>query len=393
MKTKIQPILFPLILIYLTCYFARIFRFPDVLILLIGAMFCLYYLIDQKKLRVNFGLCLLTVTMFSHCIIKFGWRAVAIMMPYIPVLIYVLATYLAAEIKKDQNPQIRLTQVLYSMAFGHAVYGILNAYMYFSGTGIEGTRYWVDFWTKQMTPGTQLTVYCMTILAMLFPSILYFYRRKVSALLTVLLSLFFVYFSLAARSRTTILAFVLVFCGQAVLYAILEREQLMKNVTKKKVGIFAACIAAAILVLTILLKDSAVVVEFIEKLGKDGGILHNVRFTAQREALQQLFDHPMGGNQMQLSLRMVHNTWLDMANGTGLIPFFAFAAYTVWTLYELIRFLRKKGVDTEGKLMIAGIYVSFFLYYTVEPALDASIHFMTPWMLINGMVHEMISEK
>lgn len=393
MKIKEQPIVFPLILLYLTCYFARLFRLPDLLMLVTGAAFCMILLLDQKKIRVDLGLIFLTVTMFSHCIVKFGWRAIVIMMPYIPVLIYILATYLAAEIRKDTHPEVRLKYILYSLAFGHAVYGILNAYMYFSGSGVEGTRYWVDFWTQEMTPGTQLTVYCMTILAMLFPSLIYFFRGKAVNLAMILLSVFFLYFSLAVRSRTTVLAFGLVFCVQAVLYAVLEKDRLKKTVTKKKAGIFAGCLAAVLLVCVLLLKDSAVVANFIEKFGKDGGILNNVRFIAQREALSQLFDHPMGGNQMNLTLKMTHNTWLDMANATGLIPFFAFTAYTIWTFYELIRFLCKKGIDTEVKLMIAGIYLSFFLYYTVEPALDASIHFMTPWMLVNGLVHGLIVEK
>ena len=185
----------------------------------------------------------------------------------------------------------------------------------------------------------------------------------------------------------------LVFCGQVVLYGILEREKVMKNVTPKKAGIFLGCIAVAVAVLVFALKDNDIVVAFINNLSKDGGILNNVRFVAQRKALSQLFDYPMGGTSNELGIIMAHNLWLDMAIAAGLIPFFAFIAYTLWTLYELIRFVFTKGIDTEVKLMIAGIYVAFFLFYMVEPAFNASIHFITPWMLINGLVHGYLSDK
>ena len=92
-------------------------------------------------------------------------------------------------------------------------------------------------------------------------------------------------------------------------------------------------------------------------------------------------------------LKLTHNVWLDLANEAGIIPFFAFAGYTLWTLYELIRFVMKKEIATEVKLMMVGIYVAFFLYYTVESAIRATVHFMTPWMLVNGLVHGYVSNN
>jgi hypothetical protein len=81
-------------------------------------------------------------------------------------------------------------------------------------------------------------------------------------------------------------------------------------------------------------------IAFINNLGKDGGILNNVRFQAQRLALQQIFDYPMGGYQMNLGgLGQSHNTWLDMANAAGVIPFFAFTAYTLCSLCNLVKFI------------------------------------------------------
>ena len=82
-----------------------------------------------------------------------------------------------------------------------------------------------------------------------------------------------------------------------------------------------------------------------------------------------------------------HNTWIDIADASGIIPFFSFAAYTLITIVELIVWLMKQEISTERKLMTAGIYGIFFLYYTVERGLGGSMHYMTPWFLVNSMVH------
>ena len=90
-------------------------------------------------------------------------------------------------------------------------------------------------------------------------------------------------------------------------------------------------------------KDSSIVVAFVENMGKGGGIINNVRFKAQRMALEQLFVYPMGGRQMELGRNYCHNTWLDMANAGGLIPFFSFALHTVYALYEKFCILLRKN--------------------------------------------------
>lgn len=133
----------------------------------------------------------------------------------------------------------------------------------------------------------------------------------------------------------------------------------------------------------------------MEIMDRDGGILNNIRFKLQRMALEQLFVYPMGGDQMSfMGYPHAHNAWLDIANMAGVIPFFAFAAYTFLTVYELIRWLMRKDISTERKLMLTGIYGAFFLYYTVERAFESSMHFMTPWFFINGLVHgELTKEK
>lgn len=392
MKTKRETILFSLILVYLTCYFIKLFGFPDLLVLVLGAVFCLILLLKQKKFRLDIGVCLIAIMMFSYCIIVFGIRAVAIMMPYVPIVLYVLSHYLAKEIKRHENSEIQLSKVVYCLVFGHAVHGILNSYMYFAGYRGKASRHWFDVWEQCMMPGTQLTIYYLAVFAVLFPAIIYFKRKKWANSTIILVTLFFIYASLATRTRTTLLVLVLVFVGQAILYLILERKKVMPYITPKKIGIFFISMIVIIMLLFFALRDNEMIRIFIDNLDKDGGILNNIRFRVQRQALSQIFDYPFGGNQMIMDLNMAHNAWLDIANEAGVIPFLSFAVYTIWTIYELFRFVIKREIDTEIKLMMVGIYVAFFLYYTVEPALKASVHFLSPWILVNGLIHGYITK-
>ena len=82
-----------------------------------------------------------------------------------------------------------------------------------------------------------------------------------------------------------------------------------------------------------------------------------------------------------------------MANAGGIITFFAFTAYTLYTVYGVVCLLLKKSVSAEWKIVLTGLYVVFFLFLSVEPALDASVHLVTPWIFVNGLIHGIISQK
>ena len=260
--------------------------------------------------------------------------------------------------------------------------------MYYAGYVVPGTRRWEDFWSREIVPGTQHTVYFLPMMAMFFPAIIFAKERKWKSILICMFTVFFCYTSLVTKSRMPLLIFLITVVLQVIAFSALEWKVVKKILFDKKTWIVMAALIVFMVAGFLFVKDTAVVSAFINNLGKDGGILNNIRFVAQRQAICQLFDHPMGGRQMTMVLgNFCHNTWLDMANAGGLIPFFAFTAYTIYSLYELCALMKQKEISTEVKLMTVGIYGVFFLYFSVEPALDASIHYLTPWIFVNSMVH------
>ena len=392
-KVNTEKINFCMVIIFLLCYFMLFFDFPNLLTVLIGAVICLVLLIKQKKFRLDIGICLLIITISSYFIIRYGIDEAFIMgLPYVGVLMYVLANYLSCEAKTKENNERLLFIIFFTVVLGYTIHGFLNSYMYLSGYRTEARRHWYDFWLNVYLPATEQVIYFLPILSMVFPAIVYFGKNKVLNIFILLSSAFFVYISWISDSRMSIFIFPLVFAAQVVLYIILEWDKVKATIMKKKRLFIAICVCAVAALLLFVVIDNPVMSVLKEKLGRDGGVFGSDRFVAQRLALEQLFVYPMGGSQMDFGrISYAHNTWLDMANRAGLIPFLALIAYTFWTIYEMIIWLAKKEISTKRKLMVAGFYGACFLYYTVERGIDNSMHFMTPWFFINGMVQGELS--
>lgn len=388
-QKNVQTIFWTAVMIFLCCYFVMLFDFPNRITILLGSITCLMLMYRQKCFRLDLNTVLITVTISSYYIILYGTRAFTMSLPYVGILMYVLGNYLSAEVKGKKDYEKFYMLFLFTVILGHSLHGILNAVLFLDGQLFEDdVRVWMDIWMQITLPGTQQIVYFLPALAMVFPAIVWFRKRKCANVLLMITAVFFIYISMASQTRTSVLILPLVFAAQIMLYAILEwkrvKKLLLHKNTKMIAGIGLLVLAAAVF----LLKDHPFVSSFIGIMGRDGGILNNIRFKLQRSALQQMWLYPMGGDQMNfMGYPYAHNAWLDMANEAGWIPFFAFTAYTIHVVYELIRWLMKKEVSTERKIILAGIFGAFFLYYTVERAFDSSMHFMTPWFFINGLVH------
>ncbi len=386
MKDNKQTMTFYVIIVFLLCYFMQLLNFPNVLTVVAGAVLCAVSFFQNKKIKIDVGFGLLTVTMLSYFVIVNGVRGLFFPIVYIPLIIHLIAECSNSDVQKDEVFEKRVLLLILILTVGYAIHGFCNAYMYYAGYVIPGTRQWSDFWTHKIVPGTQHTAYFLPVFALFFPALVYFSKRKVLNIVLIAAMVFFGYTSLATRSRMAVVIFAMVFCIQVLIFAMNEKEYVGRLISGKRFWIAGGVVLIGIAGIAFLMKDSPVVTAFIANMGKGGGILNNVRFEAQRMAILQLFEYPMGGRQMELGRAYCHNTWLDMANAGGLIPFFAFAFYTVYTVYQVIRMIIKKEISTELKLVLVGMYAAFFLYLSVEPALDASIHLVTPWIFVNSLI-------
>lgn len=394
MKDKTQAITFWAGCSLLFAYFLHVANFPNELVVVLGGVLCAALVVQQKKFRIDAGICLLAVALSSYYVIINGTSGIFYAILYIPLVVYELGNYLAWSKGTSANKEKQWMMLLFAVILGVTIHGLLNSCMYYAGYVVPGTRRWQDFWSGEIVPGTQHAALFLPALALFLPAVLYFWKRTWKSGIVILVTMFFGYTSLVTKSRMSVLIFVIIVCVQGALYLWLSWDNVKMQFQSKKLWLAVLLLLAVTAAVFFAVKDSAVVTAFVENMGKGGGIINNIRFQAQGKALAQLFDHPMGGGLMELGgISHAHNVWLDMANAAGLIPFFAFTAYTVYTLYELVRLLRSKEIPTELKLIVAGLYGVFFLYFTVEPALEASVHLVTPWICVNGLIHGMGTQR
>ena len=80
MRENLQKLTFGAVVLFLCCYFMRLFAFPNIPTVGIGAGLCFVLLIQQECIRIDIGTCLLAVTMFSYYVIVNGIRGLFFML-------------------------------------------------------------------------------------------------------------------------------------------------------------------------------------------------------------------------------------------------------------------------------------------------------------------------
>lgn len=401
MQNKIEKITFVAVLVFLFGYFLQWLdmSFLDIhneFTVLFGGLLCICLLIKQRKIRIDLETCLIAITLIIYFIKDLGVAtAFKATYFYIAMVIYVLAHYIVCEIKKNNRHEEKFVLLITVMATAITIHGLLNAVVFFK-VFFAGAypRIWDDFWSGDVIYGTMQVAYFLPAFALIFPGIICFKKGKVGNLLIIFSTFAFLCVTVLSQTRMPILILPIIVFVQAVLYAVLEKEKVRKYINKKRLLIFGSVILIGLVVGWIVLNSTTVGKAFLGAMSRDGGIFNNIRFKVQRRALEQLFVYPMGGNMMDhLEQAHTHNAWLDMADIGGVIPFFAFVIYTGLTIYELIKLLLKKDVAVGTKVLFTGLFAAYFVFFTIEPSLDWSVHFMTPWLFLHGLIHGYVKEE
>lgn len=379
-------------LLFIFLIFINFRDIPNRYALLGAAGLYLLYIILYKKIQLDLNGILLGLTLFIYARLRGFQTGNVIMYTALPLAFTLFGkSMMTVEREKNRYSYFILLPVIVFL-IGYSGHGVLNGITYFvKGTLGEGIRYWADFWTGDIIPGTQHSIYLVSMLAMIFPAIVYFKKYKVVCSSFLICGVFFLYYALISLARSPILIFGIVWVWEILLFIFLNRNnaRLMGYIKR---ALFAGCIAGVIVVGLIFLNwDTISHLRFVENLSKDGGILNNVRFVAQRSVLVNLFKYPKGGMPIE-GLKMAHNVWLDMALDTGILTFGMFTLYTVISLVQLIRLLRSSAPE-ELKYVMSGIYFAFILYYSVEPALNANIQFLVPWIFNNGLIAGVVQNE
>ena len=379
-------------LLFLFAAFMEAFGFKNRYMLVCLVLSIGYCLWRQKKIILDVRELILFITFFLYAWIA---KKSLLSVTLLPVLFSYLAKLMVYNMEGLKKKEKLIWYMIGVMVLGLCIHGLLNfgeLVREYGFAGSKGIRHWGDFWhPERRVPATQQNFYVLPIVAVLFPAV-YFIKKHVKVCaVSILMGVVSLWLSLWTDSRIPLLVFAVVLAWELLLFAGMNRE---RTRIIKWCGILFAGAALFLIFAAVAMQQNWFGIQnthLYQIIMRDGGILNNIRFKAQFEAIKQLFTYPMGGYQMSLGLSSTHNVWLDMANAAGLIPFIGLLTYTGLSLYDIIRLLGLKNVSQKLKYVLSGIYLAFVLYYMVEPALEANVFLLLPWVYVNGMINASVS--
>lgn len=116
------------------------------------------------------------------------------------------------------------------------------------------------------------------------------------------------------------------------------------------------------------------------------------RFEAWKVILSNFHENLMGGRQIDINLKFVHNLWLDVFYDAGLIAFIFLILFTSVSFISLFIFLRLEVSDLYKGLVVA-LYTSFFITFIVEPILQGFIVYFTFFCFLLGIIQRKIVDS
>ena len=385
-----EKVIYIISMFVLLAFFAQFFNFPNKLSVVCAFLICSSYCILQRKILAGVREILLFFTMALYIWFSGKRNLTGISIILLPVLFQMAGRYMLNNAKYRKEFIRCLWCLIGVFVLGYTIHAILNTGTYWLyGLGERG-RVWKDVWTGYEVPATQHNIYFLPALAVVFPAIIYIKKQKAVCGVSLVIAAFFIWFSVISRSRTPLVIFAIALLWGIFFWCVYNWKD---KKTQKTILICGAAILAIILVGGLVAWMNLEKIQntsFYTTFQRGGGILHNVRFKAQLNALKQLFVYPFGGYQMDLGvLEMAHNLWLDTANAAGILPFISLVVYTLLSAYDMLRTLRSGKVPLSVKYVLSSLWLVMILYYMIEPALEATVQFLVPWTFMNGIVYEL----
>lgn len=352
---------------------------------------CVIQAYFNRKMLVDIREILLFVALLSYRIILHDSLKNLLIFVTIPLLSYEFAKL---HLIASNNTLKRVEEMVLSIAIGMYINFFIGFCFADYSEGQVYMREWYTFLSKLYLPSTQHVIWCIPICATFFFLIkktINGNRRYILLLIIVVYANIELYIT---NTRFLFLDTVLAtFIGLVVSYLYKYKFSLKKIVR----GFFSISI---IIVTIVFISKIDIVHRMYDKsqlhymMSRDGGILNNVRFRAQRDALLQIFEYPMGNNNLLAGcLRCPHNVWVCLAYETGIIPFVIMVIFSTICLIDIIRLFFLEKTEEDLIIVIVPLYVAINVYYMLEPALEASVMYWMIGTFINGLVTAILVSK
>lgn len=184
----------------------------------------------------------------------------------------------------------------------------------------------------------------------------------------------------------------LVICLLAIVISLLFVVPRQTAKANAKLGLFVALVVIVVLQFGLLNMDA----DYFSVLGarlqeSDNTASAGGRTGLWAQALGNLFAHPLGWAGP--GVRFAHNLWLDVARYAGLIPFVLLVLFTVRSLRNTYKAIRKNPNELLLNTTLLNFTLASLLIFFVEPVMEGLFFLFTLFCLFQGMINGYLKQN
>lgn len=113
------------------------------------------------------------------------------------------------------------------------------------------------------------------------------------------------------------------------------------------------------------------------------------RMNSVWNGIVSLIENPLG----HVDHNYFHNMWLDIGRIGGWIPFSGIMAFSVGTLFHLMKIMRGRWIRTELRYLLFCLIIGAMINFLTEPIIEGMVDFFYSHVLIVGMMEAMFYDR
>lgn len=287
-----------------------------------------------------------------------------------------------------KNTEKRFFTIVYVIIWALFIHGMLTTINHIASGSIE--RNPVDISAGHVIPAT-LHGFFLTMMVSILYYVLFVNKNWFYKILHLSAIGFCIYATLFHASRTLLIVAVAVFVIAAIYHA--------GTKSKKRALKIIVCLIIVAIVCVALFNSNAFGIKsvfektnFNERITEDNyrTLAEDGRIERTIIVLDNAWKYPFSGMSNEVN-RYAHNLWFDTIRTVGYIPAFFLILYTVYVFSSFYKFLKRKSIPQNMKIMMLSLYLGVYLNFMVEPVLEGYPMLFSLTCILNGMVKSIIN--
>jgi hypothetical protein len=366
------------------CISAGVFNLPYVFLVLTFVCLLVFRIVHRQSLFVSSEIILLTGLFVFLYTSAFPYESETLAYAAFP-LAFLIGLWVVPDGAEGESS---LNLALGAMVIGATIRALINSLLSLNNYGlITPARVLPDVWIDVPISATIHTLMAVPLIgSSYYFLILNFkdsWKNLVVRLATVMSLVIIFLFNVSSATRTIFYIFLIV-TASFLLNVVFFRRNKIPLVFMGFILIFIS-----LTVFWTFFRDLGYVLGIEVRANREVLDFGNdSRLSGSIGALRNFWNASDGGRELssQLSVRYVHNFWLDAYDLHGLLPFVILILFTLAFFYIVYQILSFKSISYPSRVHILGLSVAFIVQMMVEPSLSGAPFFFVQLCYLAGVL-------